>query len=252
MEENFKNKFGLTIFILVILFLLIGGYIYTKYALNDEKKNDVKEKEISYKIDENEPYIYFKNEEVISESAEIYFKDVVINLTTQENLTKSLEGENRGYKNNIKYKDSKTNVVKEDLCNYDNDNLYMLTYREYQDYEYNNYVSLLINKFNYSCIDNSTFIGTKSYIFDTKSGRLLTEDEILTLYNLTMNEIKRNIRSTLESKQTKTEEGVELLNIDETINDLEHAFYINDYGRLYITYLVKTNDAGYNEIMEVK
>lgn len=252
MEENFKNKLGLTFFILVIVFLLVGGFIYTNHILNPTNKNEESKKEVNYKIDKDNPYIYYKNEEVISESAEIYYKDVVINLNTQQDLNSILDSENERYKSNIKYL-SDASLLSDDLINYKNDNLYMLTYREYENYEYENYVSLVLNDFNYSCFDNSTFIGTKSYIFDTSNGKQLTEDEILALYDVSMEEIKNKIRNVLDEKQTTNEEGNPLLKIDETLNEFtQYALYINEYGRLYITYLVKTSDVDYNEIMEVK
>lgn len=252
MEENFKNKLGLFTFIFIILFLAIGGYFFTNYLLNekeDNKTNNNKEKQ-DYRIDQKKDYIYFTNSEVISEGAEIYYQDVVINLTTQETLNETLEKENQIYKNNIKYI-SDQNILSDEIINYNNDNLYALTFREYSTYEYEKFVSLVLTDYNYSCFDLITFNKTKSYIFNIETGKVLEEQEILKLYNTNIESIKEKIREYLLSKQEIIDE-VELIKIEDTLNEFNnYSLYINEYGKLYISYLVKTSQVDYNEIMEV-
>lgn len=225
-----------------------------KYTLDEDNKKEINNKknneEISYKIDEDKDYIYFENEETISEGAEIYYRDVIINLNTQTVLTETLNNENKMYKNNIKYI-SDQNIISNELIHFNYDNLYALTFREYNVYSYDKYVSLLINDYNYTCFDEKTFNKSKAYIFDIKNGTLLKEEEILNLYNTNMEQIKEAIKNVLISKQTMVDD-VELIKVEETINDMNtYAFYINDYGKLYISYLVKTTQVDYNEIMEV-
>jgi len=65
-----------------------------------------------------------------------------------------------------------------------------------------------------------------------------------------MNHIINKIRENLIGNQQVVEE-VELIKIDETIDDLNYSLYINEYGRLYISFLVKTTQVDYNEVMEV-
>lgn len=250
MEENLKNKLGVWAFVIIIMILAIGGYFFTNYILQEptEKETNQKEK-VNYKIDKDKDYIYFTNEEVISEGAEIYYKDVVINLSTQTVLTEALEKENKIYKNNIKYI-TETNLMSNELINYNNDNLYALTFREYKIYEFDNYVSLIINDYNYSCFDLITFNKSKSYVFNTETGELLTEDDILKIYNTNIELIKEKIKTNLLEKQSVVD-NVEVINIDETITNLSYGLYINEYGILYVSYLVKTTQVDYNEIMEV-
>lgn len=252
MEENFKNKLGFFTFFFVVLFLLVGGYFLTDYLLKESstKDNDNKNEKVQdHRINKEEDYIYFINQETISEGAEIYYRDVVINLDSQEHLTEALEKENKIFKNNIKYlKD--VELLSEELINFNFDNLYALTFRNYKVYEYDNYVSLVIEDYNYSCFDLNTFISTKSYIFDIEDASLLTKEEILDLYDTSMDTIKEKIRTYLLSTQKVVDE-VELIKIDDTINNLNYSLYINEYGRLYISFLVKTTQVDYNEIMEV-
>jgi len=182
MEENLKNKFGFWVFILLILTLAIGGYFFTRYILNindgsNGKINNLNGKE-NYKINEDEDYIYYINEEVISEGAEIYYKDVIINFNTQRVLNESLEKENKIYKNNIKYI-TDMNLINNEIINYNNDNLYALNFREYKTYEFDKYISLVINDYYYSCFDLITFDNVKSYVFNVENGQLLIVDHFL-------------------------------------------------------------------------
>ena len=250
MEENFKGKFGFIIFILIVLFLAIGGFFFTKYILSD-KKEEVKEEVTNYKIDDKKDYIYYTDNETISESAELEYMNVVINLKGQETLTNSLKEENERYKNNIKYISDQSELPSE-IINYNNDNIYALTYRTFENYEFDKYVSLVIKDYNYSCFDLLTFTSTKSYIFDITTGKLLEENEILNKYNTSIDKIQEQMKEYLNSKQTQVED-VDLIKIDETINDLKnYSLYINEYGRLYISFLVKSNKEDYNDSMEVR
>lgn len=250
MDENFKGKFGFILFIFIILFLAIGGFFFTKYVLS-EKKEEVKEEVTDYKIDKNKDYIYYTDNETISEEAELEYMNVIINLKGQETLTNSLKEENERYKNNVKYISDQTELPSE-IINYNNDNIYALTYRTYENYEFDKYVSLVIKDYNYSCFDLLTFTSTKSYVFDTTTGKLLEESDILNKYNTTIDKIKEQMKEYLNSKQTKVED-VDLIKIDETINELNnYSLYINEYGRLYISFLVKSNKEDYNDSMEVR
>lgn len=251
MEENFKNKLGFWTFFLLVLFLAVGGYFFTNYAVNlkNDSNKDKKELVVNHKIDKDKDYIYFINGETISEGAEIFYQDVVINLDTQTHITEALEKENKIYKNNIKYL-SDVELLSSELVNYNFDNLYALTFRNYKVYEYSDYVSLVIDTHNYSCFDLNTFISTKSYIFNVKDGSLLSNEELLKKYNLSMENILEKVRNKLNETQKLVDE-VELINIEDTINNLNYSLFINEYGKLNISFLVKTTQVDYNEIMEV-
>ena len=252
MEDKFKSKLGFILFLLIIIALIGGGEYYLHYMKNNNTKPKNEEStKISFKIDDSQDYFYFTNEETISEAAEIYYKDVVINLNTQLELTKTLEHENEVYKENIKYISKELengNLISKDIVNYDNDDLFSLTFRTYNTYESNKYASLVINDFKYSCLDFITFNKTRAYVFDLSNGELLTEEDILAKFNVNIAEIKNEIRKHLISIQN--EEGT--IDIEGTINDLNnYALYINKYNKLCISYLVKTNEVDYNEDMEV-
>lgn len=250
MEENLRSKLGFWLFFLIIIFLLVGGYFYMNYTLNDKRDDNTTSEKVNYKIDTTKDYIYYINESTISEGAEIYYKDVVINLSTQEVLTESLAKENKIYKNNIKYISDDETLNKEIIV-YNNDDINYLTFRDYKNYEFGKYISLLVSDYNYSCMDGVTFNKSFAYVFNTENGGLLTSNDLLNMYNLNIDIIKERVKDFLNTKQTKVDD-VDLINIDETINELNmNSLYINEYGKLTISYLVKTTQTDYNEITEV-
>ena len=241
-------------FVYVVLFLGIGGYIFTNKIINDKNKTSepkVVKKAEDNKIDKNKDFIYYENASVISEGAEIDYRDVVINLKNQTVLTDTLKKENERYKESIQHISDKE-LISEEIINYNNDDIYAMNFRIYENYEYGNYLSLVVKDYNYTCFDGSTFSEVKSYIFDALNDKLLSEDDILSKYNLNMDEIKEQVKEKLTSDQKIVDEK-ELIKIDDTISNLdEHALYINEYGRLFISFLVKTTQVDYNESMEVK
>lgn len=246
-----KSKWGGILFLLFILILIAGGqYLYMQVSKEDEDVKVKDNKKINYKIDNKKDFIYYKNESVISEKAEIFYRDVVINIKGQEHITNALNAENSIYKSNIKYI-SKQEILSEEMIHYRADDIYMLTYREYKTYSFDNYVSLVVFDYTYDCFDGSVIKEVKSYVFDTSTGKELSTNDLLDKYNTNIDSIKENIKLNLISKQ-QVVDGVDLIKTDETINSItEPVLYINDVGKLVVDYLVKTTQTDYNEIMNI-
>lgn len=252
MEENLKNKLGFWLFFLVVFALAVGGYFLKDYLLLDNNFfSKVTDKVInkSIKIEDDKDYIYFINELVISDEAEIFYKEAVINIKGQENLTKRLQKETAKYKENIKYISKLEIPINDDIIKYNYDDLYALNFLEQKVYESNKYISLVIDKYNYSCFDLTTFVDTSSYVFEAESGKLIEEADLLKEYNLTKEEIVSKIKTKLNSSQQVIDE-VELIKINETIDDLKYSLFVNNYGKLMVSFLVKTTQVDYNEVME--
>ena len=253
MEERLKSKIGFLLFFLIVIFLSIGGYFYMKYSINEKKEIESKKEEerINYKIDKDKEYIYYINESTLSEGAEIDYKDVVINLDVAKSINESLEKENKMYKENIKYiSDHKDEILSDDLI-VDNDNIYSMTFRNYMNSEFGKYISLVVNEYNYSCFGASvTFNRSVSYVFNVEKNELLSDDDLLNMYSTNMDIVKEKVRNYLTSKQSIIDE-IEVIKIDETIDNLEYSLFIDEYGKLSISFLVKTTQVDYNEIMEV-
>lgn len=250
MENNLRSKLGFIMFFLIVISLLIGGYIYMRYTINEKNINKDNQEEITdYRIDKNKEYIYYTNEDTLSSEGEFYYKDVIINLECANVINETLEKDNKIYKENIKYISEQENLIS-DTINYNNDNIYSMTFRDYKNYEYDKYISLVINEYNYSCFDNVTYKKSITYTFNKNENKLLSEDELLNMYDMNMDIIKEKVRVYLDSKQSKID-GVDVIKIDDTINELEYSLYIDEFGKLCVSFLVKTTEVDYNEIMEV-
>ena len=125
-----------------------------------------------------------------------------------------------------------------------------MTFRTYSSNEFGKYLSLVINEYNYSCFSDVTFNKSITYVFNKDENKLLSNDDLLNMYNINMDKIKERIKEYLDGKQTK-EDGIDVIKIDDTIDNLEYSLYINDFGKLCVSFLVKTTQVDYNEIMEV-
>lgn len=243
MKKERSGKIGFVLFLLFIIALLVGGqYLYNYVTNKDTNDYKTKGENEDYRIDKTKDYFYFINESVISESAEIYYKDVVVNIKGSEHITEILNKENAIYKSNIKYI-SDQDVLSDELINYNSDNIYMVNYREYKTYKYNNYVSLVVLDYLYDCFDQSTIKDSKSYVFDINTGKLLTNEELYSLFNTNEENIKKEIREEVISKDSNSSE--EILN---KISNLElNSLYVDDIGKLKAEYLVIYSEINYNE-----
>ncbi len=247
MRKERSGKLGFILFLIFIIILIIGGEYLYYYVTNPKKDNNINDKNTKdYRIDKTKDYFYFTNEKVISESAEIYYKDVVINIIGSEHITETLNKENAIYMSNIKYI-SDQNILSDELINYNNDNIYMVSYREYKTYKFDNYVSLVVLDYLYDCFDQSTIKDTKSYVFDINTGKQLTNDELYTIFNTSETNIKNSIKEEIISKVGNLD------TINNVVDNYEiKSLYVDDIGKLKAEYLVLYNELNYNDTTETE
>jgi len=256
MIESKNNIIGSILFVILVLFLGIGGFFFTKHVTKDDDTtiNKVEESKITeeHKIDKEKDYIYFTDEKFISMEPDITYKDVVINLKTAETINRTLKNELNEIRNSVKYiKDNKLDPTREIMYE---DEIYSASERNYENFEYKEYVSLLVKDYDFNCYDGSLLKKISSYVFNVSTGKLLLTNDLMDMYHINMDEVKISIREKLEKDQI-IEEELELIKIDETINGLDnqanYALYIDKYGDLNISYIVKTNQVDYNENMKL-
>lgn len=254
MEETAKNKFMAIVFFGFIIALIIGGYFLTKQVKTGRKENIVvsKEKGEEIKIDKNKDYIYFENEETINEEPDITYKDAIINLKSAQVINNTLKNENEILRNSITYlkdqtlDDTKTLMFPEVL-------IYQAKARDYELYKTNKYMTLLINNYDFDCYKGVLITGLKSYIVSIEKGAILSKEEIYQLFNINDETLIALVNDNLNANQL-IENGVEVINIDLTLNNLfnddNYAFYI-DNNELYFSFIVKSNLIDYNENIKV-
>lgn len=254
MEERNKAIFGCVFFLVLILFIGIGGYIYT--FNNDKHKEINNENEIieKNKKDKDKEYIYYVNEITVSEKLNIVYKNPIINLNNSlsDAIYNEISTENDKYYNEIKKISQTSNDTGKEIA-FDTDDIYSATIRDYENFEYENYITLLITDSLYDCFSGVyDYPIIKSYIFDVEKNERISNIDILEKYGITMSEVKDKIRTKLQEDQT-VEGDIEVIKIDETIenlsNDNTYGIYMDDTGNLFIKYVVKSNQINYNESM---
>lgn len=257
MEEKTKATIGCILFLLLILIVGVGGYFYT-FQNNKHKEVAENENKISdeNKKDKSKDYIYYTDETVVSQNLHIVYKKPNINLKVlqAEAIMTELENENNAYLSSIQKISETSNDTGEEIA-FNTDDIYSATVRDYEDYIYKNYVSLIVTDYAYDCFHGIyDYIQIKSFIFDIVENKRISNLEILSDFNTNLSEVKEKIKEKLEMDQTVIE-GVESIKIEETINNLDnnnsYGLYIDTSGNLIIKYIVKSNQKNYNEIMTI-
>ena len=254
MEEKNKAIFGCIVFVLLVLTIGIGGYYYT-FKSDDHKTSDEHEQEImsENKKKKDKEFLYFTNEKEVSKTLGITYKNPVINLDNvqAEAITNQIKEENEKLFNDVK----KISETKNDTGNeivYNTDDVYSATIREYQFYTYENYMSLVISDSLYDCFKGIyEYSNVKSYMFDTKNNERISNVDILNKKSKTLTDVKDTIRKKLEKDKINNES----IKVDETIdnlsNDDTYGLYIDEDGKLFIKFVVKSDNLNYNESMMI-
>ncbi|MDE5539014.1 MAG: hypothetical protein K2J20_00835 [Bacilli bacterium] len=260
MEIRRGKVYGL-IFISFIVLLAIGGFVLTKILVSDEAISFASEDsqepapKQDLRVNQNEDYIYFENADLKSESHEITFQDIIININSNDatDIMNKLNNEMALLKNNLKTI-SEQELSDEELAKiiYKEDDIYSTTYRDYTRYFYKSYASVLVDEYIFDCIQGSNYGHSISYTFDTATGKLLSYDDVLDIYNLNLIKLKEAVQEQLNKSQTVVED-IEQIDISSTINNLDnsenYALYINKSGFLVLSYLVKSAAGDYNDVI---
>lgn len=248
--ENEKNKASFIIFIIIIILFIFGGYLGMNYLLHkpivNEKKDEVKT--VDYRLDQTKDYVYFNNETRVLSYLEIDYEDITINIKGAESINNELNNEENNYRNSLKY--VKDMDITDDNYEANEEGIYSLSYREYEVYEYKDYLSVLVKDFNYDVYKLNEATLVKAYLYNKSNGNKISEEELLKDKDLSLDVIKNKIKIKLTALQTKDDNGNDILKIDETLNNLKYAVFINKIGKLEICYIVKsTNQTYYDNIV---
>ena len=256
MQNETNGYVGFSIFFLIIIAIVILG---TYFLYSDEKK-DTRSKtstqevtdsaQDKLKIEKNQDLIYFTNVETLSEKLGITTKDVVININSDDakKVSQILANAKKEQEKEIK---TKADAPKNTTCDFtETDDLYEAPIRDYAILEEDNYITLIINDSFYNCASSFGIIeGFSAYTFDLKTGKLLTEEDLLTKYNLTKTLVNDQIRNHLRDTQNKNTEDT--IDITKTLSNMQYnetyALYINDSAELEVKYIVKTDGVDYND-----
>ena len=258
MEEENRNILGFALFFFCIALLVLGGSVLIFLNYKEQKKtittNSQNETIVTdkKKVDKNKDFIYYTDEEVISESLSLTSKIPVINLDSED--AKNVSNEVKEYAKSIKNTLKKNTENK--TCTYENqEGILETSYLDYGVYEYQEYSTLFIRESKYSCEEGfSSSYNVKAYTFDKTTGKRITKEELLAKYDTTLTQVLERIRKNLEESQTIVDD-VETIKIEETIGNLKEnstfAIYMDEFGDLVMNYVVKTNSVDYNDSITI-
>lgn len=255
--DNTKNVVGLIFFIIILLIFIVGGYFFMNYILDNyqgKEKNEVVEiKEI--KIDTQKDYIYLENTDDIIPEENISISDVIINIKGFEDINNTLHSELEKIKTEKVTLDSVT-LEEGQTCS-NNSNIYSLKYREYNNNIYRNYISLVINDYDYNCLNGSKITNIKSYIINKEDGVAYTEEELLKIFNVTDESIIEKVNERLHDTQV-LDGDIQVIDVDKTIDNIKNGEYgkdkalsISKTGELELNFIVISNRINYNDTITI-
>lgn len=248
--DELKNKIGIVVLGIILLIFIFGGYFLKNYLVDSfDKKNNSGKDEVSnvdIRINKDKDYIYFDNAFEIVE--DIYEQDVVINIKGFESINDSLHNELVALRSN-KVSGSGDNVCENNIASF--------IYRDYQHTEFGDYASVVIKTYNYTCPDSNLPKEIKSININKKTGKEITNEELLKLFNVTEDNIIDAIKKRLNDTQV-LDEDVQVIDIDGTISSIKNGAYnvekalsVSKNGKLMINFIVKSNKINYNDYIEI-
>ena len=237
-----SNQIKVYIFIIIVLVFIFGGFYLMKKS--ESLKNEVnqtisEEKDTDIRIDKTKEYIYFTNLKVIESELDIEYKDIVINFEDKENIQNEINTENKEFSESVKYDESNEKAIYNHLVS--------AKFNKFDIFYYSNYISIVKNTYSFDYENLVTFIQSKAYVFDKKTGKLYNNDELLSIFNINKDDIKGVITTYLNDQNLITDNPI---NVDETINNISnYELYVDKLGRLVVTILVKAEQSNYNDVI---
>lgn len=235
MNKTERNMPSVIIFISIILIIAVGGYflISNNEGISfTEDKNEVK----SIKIEEDKDYIYFTNEEALSKRESLNYKDIVININSDDakKLADELNKNMSSIRNNYSKisEQSDLNVPKELL----QDDVYEAKMIDYEVIKADKYLTLQVNNYLYRFEEGALESNLKYYVFDLENGELLSNKDILIKENISDQQVRSKIRSSISNDDT--------VDIDATLAG-EYYLTINSNNKVVVNVLVKTSESDY-------
>lgn len=259
MNDSRKGTIYGLIFLLFLIFLIVGGYFLTKSLTRDtsvkEPTNNEEEtpiKDESHKIDAKKDYIYFENIDILSEKEKILYQDVRINFDKEElsYLEEELNKNSLSLKEKVK-RISEQELTDEEMAKilYKDDDIYEANHLKYTRFFSEKYASLVIDYYTFNCMTGNHYEKSKSYVISLEDGSILTNEDLMKKLGFTITQIKDKVKSSLE----KTMKDDDSILLDETLASLDkidnYALYINRSGYFVISYLVKSSKVDYNDVI---
>ncbi len=250
---KFKNYIGIIFLIFIMLIFIVGGFFTMRYFTQEKKINKTKtekKEEIDLRIDQNKDYFYFDNEEELIASMEIEYLEPVFNIQGAEEINKKLKEEVQSLKKTIKYY---TDSELPEGTEGNEEKIYSLNYRDYREYSYGKYLSLAVLDYSYDLVNGSVPINLNAYVINKETGQSLTKEELMQEFNVTNDTITQKVKEKLDANVILYEKSGVSVDVNASLNYLNnyYALYVNKFGELEVSFVVKTSENIYNDTVTI-
>lgn len=232
-----NSKLTFFIFILVIIGLIVLGYFLIKKPDISEKILDDTE---TLEIDKTKNIVYYDNVDVISSEAQLEYKDIHINLNSDD--ARELETKLNNNMNKIRGKYTKLEDNSNQEIINEADGIAQAEIIDYNTFNSTNYVTIEVNEYEFLASAMSFDNKLTYYCLDKRSGKLLTNQIIMKQENLSADTIRTKIYDHIKDNDE--------IDIDVTMNN-PYTLYYNEYGKVKANIIVKIGDINYNDNVEI-
>lgn len=232
-----NSKLTFFIFILVIIGLIVLGYFLIKKPDISEKILDDTE---TLEIDKTKNIVYYDNVDVISSEAQLEYKDIHINLNSDD--ARELETKLNNNMNKIRGKYTKLEDNSNQEIINEADGIAEAQIIDYNTFNSTNYVTIEVNEYEFLASAMTFDNKLTYYCLDKRSGKLLTNQIIMKQENLSADTIRTKIYDHIKDNDE--------IDIDVTMNN-PYTLYYNEYGKVKANIIVKIGDINYNDNVEI-
>lgn len=232
-----NSKLTFFIFILVIIGLIVLGYFLIKKPDISEKILDDTE---TLEIDKTKNIVYYDNIDVISSEAQLEYKDIHINLNSDD--ARELETKLNNNMNKIRGKYTKLEDNSNQEIINEADGIAQAQIIDYNTFNSTNYVTIEVNEYEFLASAMTFDNKLTYYCLDKRSGKLLTNQIIMKQENLSADTIRTKIYDHIKDNAE--------IDIDVTMNN-PYTLYYNEYGKVKANIIVKIGDINYNDNVEI-
>lgn len=232
-----NSKLTFFIFILVIIGLIVLGYFLIKKPDISEKILDDTE---TLEIDKTKNIVYYDNVDVISSEAQLEYKDIHINLNSDD--AKELEAKLNNNMNKIRGKYTKLEDNSNQEIINEADGIAQAQIIDYNTFNSTNYVTIEVNEYEFLASAMNFDNKLTYYCLDKRNGKLLTNQIIMKQENLSADTIRTKIYDHIKDNNE--------IDIDVTMNN-PYTLYYNEYGKVKANIIVKIGDINYNDNVEI-
>lgn len=232
-----NSKLTFFIFILVIIGLTVLGYFLIKKPDISEKILDDTE---TLEIDKTKNIVYYDNIDVISSEAQLEYKDIHINLNSDD--ARELETKLNNNMNKIRGKYTKLEDNSNQEIINEADGIAEAQIIDYNTFNSTNYVTIEVNEYEFLASAMTFDNKLTYYCLDKRSGKLLTNQIIMKQENLSADTIRTKIYDHIKDNDE--------IDIDVTMNN-PYTLYYNEYGKVKANIIVKIGDINYNDNVEI-